>query len=121
MPQVSVNSVNIINFGFSAKFDIYNRSILFETAPLTSYNSSGINNVLGIAFSLVDSVGLELMGVDWLNPQIIPATSTSYTLDLTSLPINFLFQNYSIIGYIKDADGTVYQTDPLLKKVCQPS
>jgi hypothetical protein len=121
MPQVPVNSTNIATFGFSVNIDLYNRQMVFQTSPLTVYNGSGLTSVLGIAFSLVDSVGLELMGVDWTTPQIIPHVSTSYTLDLTSSPINFLFQNYNIIGYIKDADGTVYQTLPLLKTVCQPT
>lgn len=123
MPQTSVNSANIINFGFAATFDIYNRTVLFDTSTITSYqgsSGSGIFNVLGIAFSLIDSDGVELAGVDWANPQIMPAVNQQYTLDLSSLNYVFLFQNYKIVGYIKDADGTVYQTEPIYKKVCQP-
>ena len=73
MPQISINSANIISFGFSASFDIMNRSVLFDTSTLTIYqgsSGSGIFNVQGIAFSLVDQDGVELMGVDWSNPQI---------------------------------------------------
>lgn len=120
MPQIPVNSTNIGTFKFSASVDLYNRSILFDTSE-TTYNGSGIDNVAGIAFSLVDSQGLELMGVDWDNPQIVPSTDETYELDLTSSPINFLFQPYKIIGYIKDQDGTVYNTTEVLKKVCQPA
>lgn len=123
MPQISINSANIISFGFSASFDIMNRSVLFDTSTLTSYqgsSGSGIFNVQGIAFSLVDQDGVELMGVDWSNPQIRPTIDQQYTLDLSSLPYVFLFQNYKIVGYIKDADGTVYSTTPVYKKICQP-
>lgn len=123
MPQISVNSANIINFGFSATFDIYNRSVLFDTSTLTSYqgsSGSGILNVQGIAFSLEDQDGVELAGVDWTTPQIVPSVDQQYELDLSALPYVFLFQNYKITGYIKDADGTVYSTTPVYKKVCQP-
>lgn len=119
MPSIPINSSNIATFGWTAKADIYQRRITFDTYS-TVYNGSGINNVVGIAFSLIDSVGLEMMGVDWTNPQIHPATSQTYVLDLTSSPVNFLFQGYQWIGYIKDADGNVYSTAPILKTICEP-
>lgn len=120
MPQIQVNSTNINSFGFSVSFDLYNRQITFDTSS-TVYNGGGIANVHGIAFSLVDSVGLELMGVDWTAPQIVPSVSQTYVLDLTTSPVQFLLQNYTIIGYIQEADGTVYYTIPVLKTVCQPN
>lgn len=123
MPQIAVNSSNIGNFGFSVTFNLYSRSVLFNTSALTTYNGSsgsGILNIVGIAFSLQDSAGLELAGVDWTAPQIVPSVSQTYTLDLSYLPNVFLFQSYKIIGYIKDSTGTIYQTDPVYKNVCQP-
>lgn len=125
MPQVAINSNDIINFGFSIAVNIYDRTLLFNTATLTSFqgsSGSGRYNVLGIAFSLVDEGGVELMSVDWSNPPIEPADNeVSYTLDLSSSPYTFLFQTYKIIGYIKDADGTVYNTTVIYKKVCTPN
>ena len=123
MPQINVNSANITKFGFSASFDIYNRKVIFDTSTLTSYkgsSGSGIFNVQGICFSLVDQQGVALASVDWNAPQIIPSTNQVYELDLTSLPFIFLFQNYKIIGYIKEADGTIYSTEPVFKAVSQP-
>jgi len=123
MPQISIGSANIISFGFSDTWDINNRSVLFDTSTLTSYqgsSGSGIFQVQGIAFSLIDQDGVELMVVDWGNPQIRPAINQQYTLDLSSLPYVFLFQNYKITGYIKDADGAIYSTPPIFKKICQP-
>ena len=119
MPSIPVNSANISTFSWATSINIYQRTITFDTSS-TVYVGSGGLNVLGIAFSLQDSVGLELMGVDWTNPQIIPSVSQTYILDISSFPINFLFQNYQFIGYIKDANGTVYQTLPILKTICQP-
>jgi hypothetical protein len=124
MPQITVNSTNIETFGFSALFDPYAQSILFDTASLTTYNNesgTGFLYVLGVCFSVIDQDGVVLASVDWDNPQINPAASeTEYTLDLSSVGIDFFFQTYSIIGYIKDGDGTVYQTTQVNPTICQP-
>lgn len=120
MPQIPVSSSNIDTFSFEVDIDVYNRSMKFDSAS-TVYVGAGAYNVLGICFSLVDSVGVEMMGVNWGNPQILPSSSVlSYTLDLSSSAVNFLFQGYTIIGYIKDQDGKIYQTVPVIKNVCQP-
>lgn len=119
MPSIAVNSANINTFSWSASIDLQKRVMTFDTSA-TTYNGIGISNVLGIAISVLDSAGIELAGVDWTAPQIKPSVSQTYQLDLTSLPINFLFQNYQFIAYIKDADGTVYSTLPILKEICQP-
>ena len=122
--QVTVNSANIQTFGFSVNFNIYTRQVLFDTSALTVYNGSGASNVLGIAFSFIDQEGVVLASIDWTAPQIpSPSTTTTWTLDLSSLNYNFLFQNYQIIGAIKDQDGTVYSTpnnSSAYKTVCQP-
>ena len=123
MPQITVGSTNINKFGFSATFNLYARTVTLDTSVLTTYNGSsgsGVFQVAGIAFSLVDSAGLDLMTVDWNAPQIIPSVNPVYTLDLSYFPNVFLFQQYKIIGYIKEANGTVYQTDAVVKNVCQP-
>lgn len=124
MPQKIINSANISEFNFSAKFDAYNQTVVFDTANTTYNNMSGTGYlyVLGICFSLVDQQGVELCTVDWNNPQINPAASeTEYTLDLSSIGIDFFFQSYKIIGYIKDGDGNVYSTTPIVKKICRPT
>lgn len=121
MPQVQPNTDNIIDFGFDVEVDIYARTIKFSTATLTNFNLSGADNVLGIAFHVEDSQGLQLMTVDWDDPHIEPAEDEDeYILDLSSSPLNFLFQNYKITGYIKDEDGTIYQTAEIYKNICQP-
>ena len=125
MPQITVSSPNIEKFGFSVNFDPKNQKVLFDTASLTEYdNSSGVGAlyVLGICFSLVDEAGVTLLEPDWTDPKIEPATGeTEYELDLSGVGIDFFFQNYKIIGYIKDADGSIYSTAPIVKKICQPT
>lgn len=120
MPQVQVNSANINTFLFTATFNIYTRSIVLN-ATGSSYVGSGINNVLGIAFSIQDQDGVDLSIIDWTAPQLpTPSTNAIYTLDLTDVNFAFLFQNYKIIGAIKDAGGEIYTTEAVFKNVCQP-
>lgn len=122
MPQLAINSTNIGTFSFTLKFDVYNRTAIFN-ASNTTYNGSGISNVLGISFSLIDSDNVVLATIDFSDSAnfILPSVTQSFTVDLSSLNFAFLFQSYQIIGAIKEANGTVYQTTPVYKNVCQPA
>ena len=124
MPQITVNSVNIEQFGFNVTFDPYNKTITFDTAGLTTYNDvsgTGSLYVQGIGFSLIDQEGVNLLEIDWNNPQIQPALGqTEYALDVSSIGIDFFFQSYKFYGSIKDGDGQVYSTTPVIKKICEP-
>lgn len=124
MPQTTVNSTNIEQFGFSVVFNPKQQTILFDTADLTTYNNvsgSGFLYVQGIAFSVEDQDGVVLASIDWDNPQILPADSeTEWTLDLSDVGVDFFFQTYKIIGYIKDQDGQVYSTTQINETVCAP-
>lgn len=123
MPQIQINSTNIDTFSFSAVFNAYTQSIVLNTENTTYNDGSGTGQlyVLGVCFSIVDQDGVELMTVDWDSPAIdVAAGDDEYTLDLSSVGINFFFQTYKIIGYIKDSNGTVYSTTPIAKKICQP-
>lgn len=124
MPQITINSTNIEQFGWSATFDPALQTITFDTASLTTYNDvsgTGSLYVLGISFAVTDQQGVVLSEVDWNSPQIQPALGeTAYTLDLASVGLDFFFQTYKIIGYIKDGDGQVYSTTAIYPKICQP-
>lgn len=122
MPNIIINDTNIINFGFTVKFNIKSKKVIFNTSQSSYQGSSGsgVFQISGICFSLIDQHGLELAGVDWNNPQIIPSVNQEYELDLSSLNYAFLFQNYKIVGYIKENNGTEYSTLPVVKTVCQP-
>lgn len=120
MPQITINSSNIKTFGFSVTFDLYNKSAFFDTSTLTEYNGGGISNVQGIAFSVIDSDGVTLASIDFNSPQIIPSVDETWQLDLSSFGHPFLFQSYKIIGQIKDQDGSIYSTEPVYPKICEP-
>lgn len=120
MPEIQIGSSNIETFIFKVTFNVYQRTVTFDATP-TIYSGGGISNIQGIAFSLVDQDGVELTTIDWVVPQLpTPATNSIFTLDLTSVNFAFLFQNYKIIGGIKDQNGTEYYTEAVYKNVCQP-
>lgn len=120
MPQLPVNSTNIKTFSFKVSFDVYNRTITFDASG-TTYNGSGASNVKGIAFSLIDQVGVVLLFNTFPTTQIpTPASSSVFTFDASSIAFAFLFQNYKIIGSIQDQDGKIYSTAPIIATVCQP-
>lgn len=123
MPSLQINSTNINTFNFTASFDIKNKQVIFNASGTTYNGASGSGDlyVQGIAFSLIDQDGIQLATIDWTNPQIpLPANNSVYTLDLSQVNQSFLFQTYSIVGAIKDQDGTVYMTLPVYKKICKP-
>lgn len=122
--QLVINSSNIGTFVVIVSLDIYNRTVKFDTSQ-TTYNGSGAFNIKGISFSLEDQSGIELAdgGINFTSPQIAaPVTNANWiwTLDLSSVDFAFLFQTYKIIAAIQDADGTIYNTVPVFKTLCQP-
>ena len=125
MPQITVNSSNIDLFGFSATFSPFGQTVLFDIANLTEFNNvsgTGELYVLGVCFSVIDQQGVVLLEPNWDSPQILPQDGeTEYELDLSSVGVDFFFQTYKIIGYIKDGDGQIYQTTQINPKICQPA
>lgn len=121
--QVTLNTANITTFRVGLDFDIYNRKATFK--DLSTYagsSGSGRFNVLGISFLLQDQEGVDLAKIDFSDPSryIVPGSATEFEIDLSSLSYIFLFQTYKIQAAIKDSDGTIYYTDTVYKKVCQP-
>lgn len=101
-----------------------NKRVVFDTSGTTYQGSSGagILNIIGISFSLKDQDGVELASIDFTDPTkyIVPSVDLEYVLDLSQLNFDFFFQTYSLIGAIKDQDGTVYSTTVVYPKVCMP-
>lgn len=123
--QITVNSPNIITFGFSVRFNLLEKTITFDTTQLTVYNNSSNHGALfvqGISFGLTDQDGVELVKFDLGNPQLpTPATQGVYTFDASYLNYAFLFQNYKFTGGIKDQNGMIYTVNPVYKEICQPT
>lgn len=122
--QVTVNSANISIFKVGLEFDIYNRKATFQDLSTYSGSSgSGRFNVLGISFLLKDQAGITLATIDFADASkyIVPGSASEFEIDLSSLPYQFLFQTYLIQAAIKDANGSIYYTPEVYKKICQPS
>lgn len=121
MPQIAVNSTNIVNFGFSLNIDLYLKTMFFNTASLTTYQGGGAAAVPGISFRVEDQQGVVYKDYNFSPPDIIPDSTSDYTFDWSSFGLPFLLGNtLKITGAIKDQDGTVYYTTPVYKKICQP-
>lgn len=121
--QTSPNSVNITTFKVAAEFDLYNRKVTFNDISIYAGSSgSGIFNVLGISFLLQDQEGINLATIDFSDTSkyIVPSVTRQFEVDLSSMSYPFLFQTYKIQAAIKDADGSIYYTDVVFKKICQP-
>lgn len=120
--QLAINSANIGTLNVAVTFDIYNRTVLFDTSN-TSYNGSGQSLVQGISFLLEDQDGVRLAAIDFSDTAnyIVPSVTETKTIDLSSLPYQFLFQTYKISASIKDQDDTIYTIPQVYKKVCQPN
>lgn len=122
--QVNVNSSNIDIFRVGVQWDIYNRKVTFS--DMSTYNGSsgsGRYNVLGISFLLKDQQDVVLAEIDFDDASkfIVPGSESEFEVDLSQLSYPFLFQTYKIQAAIKDADGTIYYTPEVYKKICQPT
>lgn len=121
MPSLVVNSGNIGTFAFKITFNLQSRQIVFDASGST-YQGAGASAVRGIAFSLVDQVGLPLLTIDWTAPQLpTPATQAVYTFDASGSDYLFLFQAYTVIGAIQDANGNTFSTVPIVTTICEPN
>ncbi len=126
MPQIPVDSSNIVSFGFSAAISLYEKKMLFDTEQLTVYSgTSGIGryNVLGISFQVKDQHGVIYTDFNFADPDIFPpANENSWEFDWSAFGLPFMLGNTLIItGGIKDENGTIYYTDPVYKKICKPN
>lgn len=122
MPQIPVNSVNIVSFGFSASIDLYLKKILFQTSPFTQYTSGGAELVQGISFQIKDQNGVLYHDFNFSDPDIVPADGSTWEFDWSAFGLPFMLGNTLIItGGIKDQDGQIYYTQPVYKKLCKPN
>ena len=122
MPSLPINNANIGVFSFNFTLDLYNKQAIFDFTG-TTYNGSGISLVQGISAGLTDGDGVQLAVIDFTNSQnyIVPSVTQIFTVDLSSLPIAFFFQRYTIQAAIKDQNGTIYTTMAVYKNICQPN
>lgn len=115
---VNVGSANIAQLGFLAYFDLDQQILLLDITGQTLFVGSGANNVVGISFNIVAPGGLVLGTVDFTAPNILPASASTFQINLPGFYSVFGF--WTIQAQIKDQDGTVYSTANIVKEITQP-
>lgn len=117
MNPTPVNSSNIANFGFGARFKLADKQIFFYLDGFTTFVGDGAENVAGVYFKVIDPTGILLKDFDFDNPDI-PAGQNNFTLDVPSGL--FMFGWWQISGVIQDEDGKRTQID-IKKNICEPA
>lgn len=116
----SVNSTNIINFGFKTTIDLELRKIIFDITGYTTFNAGGDANVTGISFEVIDPAGVLIHELQFSTPDIDPSSQSTFEVNLPSGMA--LFGDWKVRGVIREADGiTDYEVKIPPKKVCEPS
>lgn len=118
MNPISVNSANVINFGFAATFRLFEKQIYFDTSQLTTYVSGQAGNVQAICFKVIDPTGITIKDIDLTSPDITPGDTTNYTLDIPSSVFGFGW--WTLVAQLQDGDDTIY-TITVKKNICLPT
>lgn len=115
----AINSATIIQFGFSAVFNLELRQLIFNIAGLTLFKAGGSAAVAGIQFEVRDPAQVLVSKLDWTRPMdILPNVGNNFILPLTSGIAGSGY--YTITGAIKDSDGQIYSLVLPPKQVCLP-
>lgn len=119
MNPITINTANVIQFGFTAPFDTEAAAIVFDISLLTIFKPGGEANVQGICFEVIDPSGSYLSVIDWTNPAIVPSTGVlTYTVPLSGYPS--MFGWYYITGVLREANGIDYTITIPRKNICKP-
>ena len=118
MNPIPVNSSNVVQFGFTASFDLENSNLKFDISAYTIFTTGGAANVQGINFQVIDPSGSELSSIDFPSVDINPgAGETTYQVQLSNSPSQFGW--YTIKGVLRDQTGLDYVIE-FAKNICKP-
>lgn len=119
MNPTVINTANVIQFGFTAPFDIEASALVFDISALTIFKPGGAANVIGVCFEVIDPSGSYLSTIDWTSPAIVPSTGqVTYAVALSGYPS--MFGWYNIVGVLREADGSDYTITIPRKNICKP-
>lgn len=114
----SVNSTNIKQFGFTVVADLELRKLIFDIAGLTTFETGGEANVLGVSFEVIDPAGVPIHTISFSPADIDTNAIAPFELPLPSGIALFGF--YKIKGVIKEADASLYEIVIPPKEICEP-
>lgn len=119
MNPTTINTANVIQFGFTAPFDVEASTLVFDISALTIFKPGGEANVIGVCFEVIDPSGSYLSTIDWTSPAIVPSTGIlTYAVALSGYPS--MFGWYNIVGVLREADGNDYTITIPRKNICKP-
>lgn len=111
-----VNSANINTFDYDVEYNLNTKQVTLTDA------SSYVNalNVVGIVFKLTSPSGIIYHNnTNYAIPDITPNLPSPFSKNMPTFNTAVEYGTYTVIGSIKDGDGTVYQLTKTLN-VCKP-
>jgi hypothetical protein len=121
MNPASINTTNVLQFGYRAIFDLENARLILDIANLTIFKAGGETSIQGINFSVIDPSGIPISVVDFpnvdLSPDDIGDGVTTYNVQLSNSPSQYGW--YIIKGVLREADGHEYSVE-VSKEICIP-
>jgi hypothetical protein len=118
MNPITINTANVIQFGFRSSFMLEESTVVFDIAGITTFKPGGANNIVGISFEVIDPSGSYLNRIDWNNPDIVPGSgAATFEVDLSGYPV--MFGWYNIRGVLREQNGSDYPIT-IRKEICKP-
>jgi hypothetical protein len=111
-----INSANINTFDYDVEYNLNTKQVTLTDA------SSYVNalNVVGIVFKLTSPSGIIYHNnTNYAIPDITPNLPSPFSKNMPTFNTAVEYGTYTVLGSIKDGDGTVYQLTKTLN-VCKP-
>lgn len=112
MNPLTINSANVVQFGFSSLFNLLTKKLFVNVAELTVFETGGAANIVSINIDVTDATGMKLG----------PYTVNTGTLAPIEVPLGnrFVFGFYTIKATLIDQDGKTYIVEVTPQEICQP-
>jgi hypothetical protein len=114
-----INSANIVEFDYSVNYNLNSEEVTMISE--TTYQTGGAANVIGINFSITSPSGDTYYdNTNFLLPDISPLSiDQSFSKDMITFAGSVQYGVWTIVGSIKDQDGTIY-TLTKTQDICKP-
>lgn len=109
----TINTANLVTFGFTTSFDPYNKEVIISIAEETIFQTGGEANISNIEFTVTDPLNEEHTGS--INP-----SASETEVEITGLSgASLFFGNYHVKGVLTEADASTYEIEFDIN-VCKP-
>lgn len=109
----TINTTNVVTFGFTTSFDPYNTKVIISIAEETIFQPGGEANISNIALTITDPLNEEHTGT-------IDPSSSETEVEITGFSgASLFFGNYHVKGVLTEADASTYEIEFDIN-VCKP-